>query len=730
MTYIIYFDIILKYNKNPSNKEVYDMDNDNQKLEQEVEVVEDKKQEINVVFDLKFKVFPCIWCVLGLILMMCETIIGLNIVSLVSVIFLALTALILAIGIFYKKRVYLFVVFSYILVSLGIFAFYVINGADAGFGAFTSGLKGYSSAASSLQQGEGTFWTRLLGNTLIMLPMLGALVGVILATIFITKNPKAQRIVAGSLSLVLMAIAATFVFYMNLRANPKVDSLDKGHDDYLNSLTANKTKQNSPNVIIILMDDLGYGDVGFYDTAALENSITPNLDALAEEGVIFDNFYSSYSVCSPSRFALMTGRYPYRGYADNVMYPTTNTTSVFAKTRVFNSIEMGANVDGMLGDEITIAETLNAAGYDTACIGKWHLGDYGQYLPTNQGFDYFYGSHSVNDMMPYYFVEEVGGEYVIDYSAFKSKDDNALQQEDTSEILHNKLINWLDDEIDSGNPFFAYYSTPWPHAPVYASEEFSGSTGLGTYADCVYEFDSYVGKLTTYLEEKGVLEDTVIIFSSDNGPALQGSTGGLRGGKYTPYEAGQKVPFFMYFGDNYRGLAAGNANTTISAPITMVDVYPTLVDMLGITAGSTAGALPTDREIDGASIMPVIKGDADFVHGIDNPILHMKREKLHAIQYSIATDELVAQYGQAYVDNQYATGKEYLTYKYFIKASNDNLAFFDKKRKNWLICLTADRTESYNLEPTYPELAADMKTRLNEVMDDLKANRRGIVDNA
>ncbi len=713
------------------------MDNDNRNLIEQ-SIAEPTKEK--VAFSLTLASFPAVWCVLALILMMCQTIIGLNLVSLVSVIFLAITALFLAIGIIAKKKIYVFFIVAYVLVSFGIFAFYVINGADAGFGAFTSGLKGYSTLNSPLGQGEGSIWTRLLGNSLIMLPMLAVLVGIILVGVFLANNKKAQRIVGGALSLVLVVISATFIFYMNLRANPRVDRMWQGHDDYIDSVNASKTKANSPNVIVILMDDLGYGDVGFYQdgttlqnstvqTAALQASITPNIDALANDGIAFDNFYSSYSVCSPSRFALMTGRYPYRGYADNVMYPTANTTSVFAQTRMFNSFEMGANVDGLLGDEITLAETLNSAGYNTACVGKWHLGDYGEYLPTNQGFDYFYGSHQVNDMMPYYFVEETNGEYVIDYSAYKSGDEDALQQEGTSKILNQKLLSWLQAQEDSEQPFFAYYSTPWPHAPVFAGEEFQGATGLGTYADCVYEFDYYIGQLRSYLESvryddgSTLLDNTLIVFASDNGPALQGSTGGMRGGKYTPYEAGQKVPFFMYFGDNYLPLAHAQDGSINSTPITMVDVYPTLVDMLDITADGSTDGLPTDRIIDGASILPVLSREESYVHGIDNPILHMKRETLHAIQYSIPTQEVQETYGGDY---DYMAGREYLTYKYFKKASNDNLAFFDKKRKNWLICLTADKTESYNIEPTYKTLAEDMSNRLTEIVKELKNNRRGI----
>ena len=255
---------------------------------------------------------------------------------------------------------------------------------------------------------------------------------------------------------------------------------------------------------------------------------TPNIDSIGENGLSFENFYSSYSVCSPARFACLTGRYPYRGYADNVLFPTISTFKPFAATRLFNSFEMGNNVDGMLGDEITLAETLRKAGYNTGAFGKWHLGDYGEYLPTNQGFDYFYGSHHVNDMTHYYFVRETGGEYEIVHGADELKDQSKL-----TEYIHNELENWLvETTTNSDNPFFIYYASPWPHAPLAVGEEFDGKTGMGTYVDCVTEFDAYLGKLFNKLEELGELENTIIIFSSDNGPALEGSVVELRGGIY------------------------------------------------------------------------------------------------------------------------------------------------------------------------------------------------------
>ncbi|MCD7873351.1 MAG: sulfatase-like hydrolase/transferase, partial [Clostridiales bacterium] len=461
----------------------------------------------------------------------------------------------------------------------------------------------------------------------------------------------------------------------------------------------------------------GYGDV------SLNGSIfdTPNLDSIGENGLNFENFYSSYSVCSPARFAAMTGRYPYRGYADNVIYPTVDTFSPFASTRIFNSVEMGGNADGMLGDEITVAETFQAAGYSTGLFGKWHLGDYGEYLPTNQGFDYFYGSHYVNDMNPFYHVREENGEYTIARGTDELKD-----QSQATEWIHDEITGWITEQAQSGSPFLAYYTTPWPHAPVYVGDDFKGTSGMGTYVDCITEFDSYLGQLFNTMEELGVLENTIIVFTSDNGPALEGSTNELRGGKYLAYEGGQKVPFMIRW-DDANG-ALGTAGTTRKQSATLVDLYPTLVELCGISGkGGTVNAyMPEDRIIDGVSMTPLLKNDS-VIHNEEHPILHMKREDIKAIQYTVSTESVM----QQYPDYDYSVLKdnEYITFKYFDRIQNDNSAFFDKYRTNWLHILTDDSGENYNRTTVYPEIADQYHKKLDEIQKEFKENRRGIIKN-
>lgn len=672
-----------------------------------------KKQ---ISLDTGKKVFPIILMALGIGIAIATLIVRLNIMALVSVLYCCIMSAVIVLSLIIKKKVYAPMIYGYAASCIGMVAYYVIWGADAGFGAFTSGLAGFSSADHPWLTGTGNIGTRLLGNLLLILPCTICLWGLFFVARRTFKKGAAKKILSGVLSVLLVGTSIFYVLTMNLRSKPNTVRMWEGQDDYLNNVDKNATKEN-PNVLVILMDDLGYGDV------SLNGSIynTPNIDSIGENGLNFENFYSSYSVCSPARFAAMTGRYPYRGYADNVIYPTVDTLSPFAATRVFNSVELGANADGMLGDEITVAETFKAAGYSTGLFGKWHLGDYSEYLPTNQGFDYFYGSHYVNDMTPFYHVREEGGQYTIAHGTDELKDQSAA-----TKWIHDEITAWVTEQAQSDSPFLAYYTSPWPHAPVFAGDDFDGVSGMGTYVDCVTEFDTYLGELFNTMEELGVLEDTIIVFTSDNGPALEGSTADLRGGKYLAYEGGQKVPFMIRW-DNDNG-ALGDKTTTRTQSATLVDLYPTLVELCGITGkgGTVENYLPEDRIIDGVSMASLLKND-DVIHTKEHPILHMKREDIKAIQYTVSTESVLEQYPD--YDYDVLTNNEYITFKYFDKIQNDNSAFFDKYRKNWLHILTDDHGENYNRTPVYPEIADEFHERLDEIQKDFKENRRGIIKN-
>ncbi len=679
----------------------------------------DKKK---ITLDTSKKAFPIILMVIGLGVMIAQLVTRLNLVNLVSLLYCCIMSAVILLSLIIKKKVYAPMIFGYAFSAVGMIIFHIIFGTDAGFGAFiSSAAAGWSSAENALFAGEGSFFTRLLGNILLALPAAACLWGLFFVAKKDCAKTAVKKVGSFALSILLMLTSVLAVLTGNLRTKPVAERLREGHDDYLKKV--DKAKSESPNVLFILMDDMGYGDT------SLNGAIydTPNMDSIGENGLNFTNFYSGYSVCSPARFATLTGRYPYRGYADNVIYPTVQTITPFAQTRVYNSFEMGNNVDGMLGDEITIAEVFQSAGYATGAFGKWHLGDYGEYLPTNQGFDYFYGSHHVNDMYAFYHVREENGEYEIVHGSDELRDENGKKdQSKLTEWIHGEITEWITDTVtNSGEPFFAYYATPWPHGPVFAGDDFDGVSGMGTYVDCLTEFDTYLGKLFTTLEELDVLDDTIIVFTSDNGPALEGSVGDLRGGKYLGYEGGQKVPMMIRW-DNNDGLFKKGETRDQSA--TSVDFFPTLMELCGITGNEgEKNYLPADRALDGVSMLPVITDDTP-IHTKEHPILHMKREDIKAIQYTVSTDDILSM--PEYVDYDYEilTDNEYITFKYFDKIQNDNSAFWDKNRKNWLHILTDDYQENYNRTPVFPTISDEMGETLKGIQNGFAENRRGIIE--
>lgn len=679
-----------------------------------------EKKSWSIEIDANKGIVSFIFLFLSILIFFVQFAIRLNIVAVITMLFAIIMATLILLGLIFKKRFYVFFMISY-LISLGsLLSYYTIFGADAGWGAFVKPVAGFSSASHPLWQGSGNFGTRLVGNFLILSPGFVFAIGILLCVHFLREKKLTQKIVTFSGSVLLILSSISFVFTSNLRSIPNMPSLKKGEDDYLKRINKNKTKENAPNVLFIMADDLGYADIslngGVFDT--------PNIDSIGEDGINFTSFYSGYSVCSPSRFAAFTGRHPYRGGADNVVFPTVNTISPFASTRIFNPTQMTNNVDGMMGDEITMAETFRKAGYATGIFGKWHLGDYGEYLPTNQGFDYFYGSHHVNDMTPFYHVKETAGEWTI------AKGHNELiDQSNATKYIHEEMNTWIDNltkaSSQNNKPFFACYTTPWPHAPIFVGEEFRGKTGLGNYADCVFEFDYYLGQIFKTLEKNGVLDDTIIIFTSDNGPALEGSPGVLRGGKYTPYEAGTGVPFLVKW-TNAPAWFNNHKGSKVDSIISMVDIYPTLVDWCNITGdNNVANFLPQDRDLDGLSISPILKSGTP-IHTEKNPILHMKNEKILAIQYEIPVSKLKEASAFSDFDSYNFDPNSFAKVKFLPYGANDNPAFFNLKRKDYLFLTSKDRSESYNVYSVYPSLAEKMRGEIQDITKSFKQNRRGI----
>ena len=334
---------------------------------------------------------------------------------------------------------------------------------------------------------------------------------------------------------------------------------------------------NKPNFIIIFCDDLGYGDIGCFGST---KNRTPNIDRMAAEGMSFTNFYVTSSVCTPSRSSLMTGCYPRRV---NMHQDSNNLCVLFPVGK-----------KGLNPNEITIAEVLKARGYATACIGKWHLGDQPEFLPTSQGFDYYYGIPYSNDMgarkksnrPPLPLLQN---EKVIEAPA----DQNTLTKRYTQEVL--KFITTNKD-----NPFFVYLPHTMPHLPLHTSESFRGRSPHGQYADVVEEIDWSVGQIIQALSRLEIDDKTLIVFTSDNG-----ATGGkgrsnapLRGNKGTTWEGGMREPCVMRWPGK---IPAGKTCDELASTL---DLMPTLARLAGTKA-------PTDRIIDGKHIWSLMAGKKD-----------------------------------------------------------------------------------------------------------------------
>ncbi|MFW5820498.1 MAG: sulfatase [Bacteroidota bacterium] len=333
-----------------------------------------------------------------------------------------------------------------------------------------------------------------------------------------------------------------------------------------------------PNVIFIYCDDLGYGDLACYGS---EIHKTPNLDRMAEEGMLFTDFHVTSGVCTPSRSSLMTGCYSQR--VD--MEVNARPWGAVGRQVLFPMAKKGLNPD-----EITIAELLKQKGYATACIGKWHLGDQAPFLPMEQGFDYYYGIPYSNDMNREYCpLPLMRNNEVIEAPV----DQNTITRRYTEEAI--KFI-----AENKTSPFFVYLPHAMTHNPLYAGEKFRGKSENGIYGDAVLELDWSTGQILDYLRENNLAENTLVVFSSDNGAASRwgGSNEPLAGWKGSTLEGGMRVPCIMWLPGTIP------ANSTSHALTSTMDILPTLANMTG-------AVLPGDRIIDGHDITEILKGESE-----------------------------------------------------------------------------------------------------------------------
>lgn len=347
------------------------------------------------------------------------------------------------------------------------------------------------------------------------------------------------------------------------------------------------------NVILMYADDLGWGDLGCYGSPLS----TPHLDQAAREGMRFTHCLSANPVCSPSRAALLTGRYPTRVGVPTVLFPADKT--------------------GLAEGEQTLAQLLKAKGYSTQCVGKWHLGHLAPHLPAFKGFDGYLGIPYSNDMNPRWLMD---GEKVIE---------EQVPLETLTPRYTERAVQFLDQ--NKSKPFFLYFPHTYPHIPLAASKAFRGKSPYGIYGDVIAELDWSVGQLMQALKRNGQDKNTIFLFSSDNGPWFQGSPGKLRGRKGMTWEGGVRVPLIAW----RPGLVA--KGKVCHSVVSTMDIVPTICAL--------TGAAKPARATDGVDITPLLTGaktemERDVLLYFDNWNVQCARHgkwKVHFSRYNNVT---------------------------------------------------------------------------------------------
>lgn len=327
-----------------------------------------------------------------------------------------------------------------------------------------------------------------------------------------------------------------------------------------------------PNFVLVYVDDMGYGDLGVFGHPTIR---TPNVDRMASEGAKFTSFYSASALCTPSRAALLTGRYPIRSGLVRVLFPDEEF--------------------GIPESEVTLGQALQKFGYATGCIGKWHLGDKPQQAPNRHGFDFFFGLHYSNDMDGRY-LNTYNWPYPPSLYRNEEKIETPVTQETLTERYNREAVDFIRRSKD--RPFLLYLPHSMVHWPWQASAKFRGKSRYGIYGDAVEEIDWGVGEILRTLKETGLERDTLLIFTSDNGGATRpggGSNGLLRGGKGSMWEGGFREPFLARWPGR---IPAGLVSTGMACTM---DLFATFIGLAG-------GHVPSDRPIDGMDIWPQLEG--------------------------------------------------------------------------------------------------------------------------
>ncbi|UCG49174.1 MAG: sulfatase [Phycisphaerales bacterium] len=425
-----------------------------------------------------------------------------------------------------------------------------------------------------------------------------------------------------------------------------------------------RARRAKPNFVIIFADDQGYQDVGCFGSPNIK---TPNLDRMAAEGMKFTDFYSAAAICSPSRAALMTGCYP----------PRVGITEV-----LFRRHNIGLNPQ-----EVTVADILKGQGYATACVGKWHLGHLPEFLPTSNGFDSYFGIPYSNDM------DGIKGKDKNLDRAWREKDyspwDVPLMRD--KEVIEQPAVQttlterYTEEAVrfirkNKGRPFFLYMPHTMPHVPLFVSDEFYVEDVFKAYKATIEQIDHSVGQVFAALREAGVDGNTLVIFTSDNGPWLSkkhhgGSALPLRDGKFTTYEGGMREPCIMRWPGK---IPAGKVCSEICGTI---DVLPTFAALAG-------AKVPSDRVIDGKDIWPLMAGRS-WAKSPHKAYFYYRGTELEAVRSG----------------------------RWKIRRNKKNVELYD---------LGADVGEKNNLAENHPDTVQRLTAIMQEFDSELKANSRPV----
>ncbi len=467
-----------------------------------------------------------------------------------------------------------------------------------------------------------------------------------------------------------------------------------------------------PNIVILYADDMGYGDLGVQNP---DSKIpTPNLDRLANEGMRFTDGHSSSGICTPSRYALLTGRYHWRDFHDIV---GAFGRSVFKKER------------------LTMPEMLREKGYATACIGKWHLGwdweairkpdapkkgishssyDWSKPVPDgplDHGFDHYFGDTVIN-FPPYAWIEDnrlprapdtdfKAGQHkqTTKEGSWEARPGPALSDWDFYQVLPTlteKGVEYLKSRKGNEQPFFLYFSFPSPHAPIIPNDEFDGKSKAGAYGDFVYQTDWCCGKLLEALEEAGKAENTIVIFSADNGAERYAyardekfghwSSGPFRGLKRDVYEGGHHVPFLV----RWPGVVKPGVSDAL---VSQIDVMATLAALTGYD-------LPADAAEDSHDLLPLLKGGAESPRAAH---VHNTYKNQYAVRHG---EWVLVNAKNGYVSKGYDKWEKARGYPE------------DDKQPVELYNLKDDPGQKHNVAAEHPERVAELKALLAKIRED------------